>query len=583
MKIFTAPFRRCLLLVFALLPAYLAAQIPPSQPQFPLTPGVPIIVDFNQNRFQQETHFLTFLGSFIPESSVSETAYYNAIDPGKNKRTFTAWLKNAGFIKNESDWNSTGPQKIACNQPGCDYPAGTYGPGIVTTDAHAIVLNAADLGFVRNQFIRCVPSCSAPNPIIYTYLENYPVNAFAASEGGGSGFPIKTGYPRLSEATAAISSALNRPGPGSPAPAGCTKGDTFLGCSINRIADVAFEWAPPPSNPKSTSRYGTTWAFQFGKDTSGNIIETITSVPAIVGSEIPVFSDPTGSTTTIQATDPFPPNLDFRGFKEHPGVCFVCHGGEPRNLTSTGLYPQQGKVNGFRFLPLDLRNLLFTSDSGLGTPGAGDQPALPTSTAFTDRLNQEASIKLYNQAVLATVPRDFESDGTGALRQAHLREAIIGWYTDPGSPQFNRTTQNTEFLPVGWREPAHGGAAPAGSENLYKTVVSPSCRACHFNREVSLDFGTAANFKQNSDLRELALLPWCNSNTPHYSTDPKLRPMPLALLTYQRFWEAQAGPQSLPYPSPPLSLTVNGLGTADQLAVYFGYASGVAGYCATNP
>jgi hypothetical protein len=566
------------LLVFATVPAYLVAQVPPSQPPFPQTTGVPVVIDTNQNRFQQETHFLTFLGSFIPESNVTATAYYNAIDPGAKKRTFTQWLVNAGFIRQESDWNSTGPQLIACNLPGCDLPAGTYGPNIVNADAHAIVLNAADLGFVRNQFIRCVPSCTALNPIIYTYLENYPVNAFATSEvAGNSGFPIKSGYPKTSEATAAIASAINRPGPGSPAPAGCVTGDTFLHCSVARIADVAFEWAPPPGNATSKTRYGTTWAFQFGKDTSGNIIETITSVPGIVGSEIPVFSDPTGSTTTINSGDPFPPNLDFRGFKPPPGVCFTCHGGEPKNVTSTGLYPSQGKVSGFRFLPLDLRNLLFTSDTG------AEQPALPTSKAFTDRLNQEAAIKAYNIAVLATVPRDFEGDGTGAVRQAHLREAITGWYTDQGGPQFGRTTQNTEFLPVGWREPVHGGTAPPNSEYLYKAVVSPSCRACHFNREVSLDFGTAANFKQNSDLRELALKPWCNSNTPHYSTDPKLRPMPLALLTFQRFWEAQATDQSLPYPAPALPLTrPDGTRTADQLAGYFGY-TGVTGYCATNP
>jgi hypothetical protein len=579
MKIIHAHFRRCLLLVSALVPACLVAQVPPSQPPFPQTAGVPVVIDINQNRFQQETHFLTFLGSFIPESNVSEAAYYDAIDPAKAKRTFTAWLKNAGFIGQETDWNPTGPQLIACNLPGCDKPAGTYGPNIVNADAHVIVLNAADLGFVRNQFIRCVPSCTAANPIIYTYLENYPVNPFATSEvAGNSGFPIKSGYLHTSEATAAIASALNRPAPGSPAPAGCTNGDTFLGCGINRIADVAFEWAPPPgSSATSKTRYGTTWAFQFGKDpATGKIVETITSVAGIVGSEIPVFSDPTGSTTTIQATDPFPPNLDFRGFKEHPGVCFICHGGSPKNLTSLGQYPSQGKVNGFRFLPLDIRNLMFTSDLG------PDQPALPASQAFTDRFNQEAAIKAYNIAVLATVPKDLESDGTGAVRQAHLREAITGWYTDPGSPAFNRTTQNTEFLPVGWREPPLG-TAPAGSKNLYQQVVSPSCRSCHFNREVSLDFGTAANFKQNSDLRELALKPWCNSNTPHYSTDPKLRPMPLALLTFQRFWEAQVTPQQLPYPAnpnPPGPLTLSS--TADQLAIYFGYAN-VQGYCATNP
>jgi hypothetical protein len=82
---------------------------------------------------------------------------------------------------------------------------------IINADSHVIVLNASDLGFVRNQFIRCRPSCSALNPIIYTYLENYLVNPFAASGNGGSGFPIRTGYPTQDEAAAAINSAVSRP------------------------------------------------------------------------------------------------------------------------------------------------------------------------------------------------------------------------------------------------------------------------------------------------------------------------------------------------------------------------------------
>lgn len=65
---------------------------------------------------------------------------------------------------------------------------------------------------------------------------------------------------------------------------------------------------------------------------------------------------------TGTVTDPFPPNLDFIGNKQHTGVCFVCHGGQPQTLTSTGAYPNQGRVGGFRMLPLNVRNLLFTSD-----------------------------------------------------------------------------------------------------------------------------------------------------------------------------------------------------------------------------
>jgi hypothetical protein len=539
------------------------------------TPGVPNLFNTTESQYQQQTHFLVFTGKDTAgESVTTSTAYYNAIDPTSSKRNFTQWLKNAGFISDESQWNPSGPQIIACDlgpAAGCDQPAHNpdgslnYGPNIINTDSHAIVLNAADLGFVRNQFIRCVPSCSAKNPIIYTYLENYPVNPFAASGNGGSGFPIKTGYPTTAEASAAIQSALNRP---LGTLAGCNPAntDTVLVCSIQRIADVAFEWAPPPMNPTSSTRYGQTYAFLFNNDPVNGITETIgvppNSLP--VGKQTPNLATKTFNPPT-NVGDPFPPNLDFLGFKEHPGVCFICHGGNPKNLTSTGAYPLQGNVSGFRYLPLDIRNLLFSSDSG------GEQPALPASIAYTDRAHQEGQIMAYNLAVLQTVPSGAQKDAQGVTRVAHLREVISGWYAG------GRTTQDVDFLPVGWREPQDGGTAPAGSEHLYETALSPSCRSCHFNRELSLDFGTAANLMSyKSDVLQYVVLPLCHSNNPQ----PGFRPMPLAHLTYQRFWQANQTAQSLPYPNSSEEPQLTLFNTAEQIANYFGY-NGTAGYCAT--
>lgn len=183
---------------------------------------------------------------------------------------------------------------------------------------------------------------------------------------------------------------------------------------------------------------------------------------------------------TGTVTDPFPPNLDFIGNKQHTGVCFVCHGGQPQTLTSTGAYPNQGRVGGFRMLPLNVRNLLFTSDLG---------------AEITSRVSQELQPSAYNQAVLLTVNQTPDRDGTGAVREPYIAAVIKGWYAGfPGDQTTSSQTQNEDFIPPGWLEPQDGGTARPGSEHLYLTVISPSCRSCHFNPDLSHDFETAANF-----------------------------------------------------------------------------------------
>lgn len=452
----------------------------------------------------QQTNFLTFLGKFIPEDPGTARAYYNAIDPLGEKVTFTQWLVKAGFIGKESDWHPEGAQDIRTGQP-----AGVYGPNIINTDSHVIVINNADLGFVRNQFIRCEPSCTAKNPVIYTYLENYPVDI---KKDDGLPTVELDGFPTAAEAKAAIQDAFaNRQG---------------------RIADVAFEWAPPPDGSAPNRRYGQLYAYVFHKDsTTQEITETRDwfNDPTVLDGakfnargpeEFPPL-DP------IVAGEPFAPELDGLGFKQHPGVCFMCHGGSPQALSGTNEYPSQGRVSGFKFLPLDIPNLLFTSND----------PNDPLSRAA-----QEAQIKRYNQAVLIThgasppktaggawkVPKI--TDEQGVTRATHAVETILGWY---GGATMPNATQDTEFVPVGWREAANGGKAPAGSERLYLEAVAPACRSCHFQRGIDADFGTVASFDANkSDILELALKPECDAANP----PPGKRVMPAARRTYDLFW-----------------------------------------------
>ena len=255
-----------------------------------------------------------------------------------------------------------------------------------------------------------------------------------------------------------------------------------------------------------------------------NIKETIASPTAGASPNLH-----TGVLEPFNAGDPFAPNLDFIGNKQNPGVCLICHGGYPVNLNSAGAYPNQGNINGFRFLPLDIRNLIFSSDSG---PEA------------TSRANQEAQIKEYNRAVLNTVTSKAENDGAGATRVPVIRDVIQGWYAgSPGDTTMSAATQNADYVPPGWREPVHGGTSPPGSEVLYTDVVSLNCRSCHFNRELSLDLGTSAMFLANKgNVEDMVLLPLCQANNPPAGN----RPMPLAHLTFQRFWQANKTIETVP-------------------------------------
>ena len=168
-------------------------------------------------------------------------------------------------------------------------------------------------------------------------------------------------------------------------------------------------------------------------------------------------------------------------------------------------------------------------------------------------------MKKYNQAVLLTVDQSKEGDGTGAFRGPHLAEVIKGWYAGfAGDQNMTAPTQNEKFIPTGW----------VGHEDVYLNTVVTSCRSCHFNREISLDFGTYANFQQESDILQLTLLPTCYPG----EVDPNLRPMPAAHLTYLRYWSAQFDPNSnTPHQDLP-----------GYIARSFGFSS-TAGYCATGP
>jgi len=509
--------------------------------------------------------YLTF--SSHHETTATAKAYMQAIDPGATKVNFVDWLVNAGFISQASEWKPTG-QQVYTNVPG------DYGYGKVNAFAHMIILNAADLGFIRNQYIRCKPDCKTKGAKVYTYLENYGSTQFDSN-----------GVKQQNNA-AAVSIALERRDGAPP---------------TGRIADVAFEWAPASNGSSPTTNFGQLYAYVVQPrltniqcpaptaptgtpvlDVNGNpVVDELYTWPDNGGTD-QAFWDckfNTRSLTTqpteflnprpdqlVYSNDDFAPELDALGTKPMPGVCFICHGGDvPSNIQNTLFWPNSGKVTDFRFLPADGINAVF----------GADDTAAPLVTGATGanmtRAGQETELKKYNQAVAitqgATPPKNafFAADGTiaggnwtvpkarddqGVTRPSHGLEVIFGWYAGfPGDLSMSFPSQQDSFTPAGWPQ-----TGPANV--LYHKVVVPSCRSCHMNRELSLDFGTLNQFDNNKgNVEQLVFQPQCDSNM-NKVTGNKIV-MPLARVTWNRFWTGidqttniQFAPPGLPADDP---------------------------------
>lgn len=184
-------------------------------------------------------------------------------------------------------------------------------------------------------------------------------------------------------------------------------------------------------------------------------------------------------------------DLDGRGFKFQPGLCNICHGGRPSALVS-GIYPNDGDTKA-GFIPWDLNNLEFsTSDTSL------------------TRAVQENQFKRLNQGALATY------DSKDNRPQVEL---IEGWYGGSGLPS---SLFNGGFVPSGWRVPTVTNQV----QSLYTEVVAPSCRPCHNQRgtpeQSDIDFSSYTKFISYAQRIEALTY---NAGS-----------MPLALLTFDRFW-----------------------------------------------
>ena len=178
-------------------------------------------------------------------------------------------------------------------------------------------------------------------------------------------------------------------------------------------------------------------------------------------------------------------DLDGRGPKAVPGLCNVCHGGEPQDVVA-GVFPDDGNSGAF-FLPWNLNTFIFL-----------DQPG------FT-QADQEEQLREMNRLALGTVPQEnnFIQSDTGSYTGDALRELVEGWYGGPGLP---RSTFDGDFVPAGWIPEIEGGdeGVPYYARDLYLDVIEPNCSVCHLLRgtdhEDRVDFDSYEKFMEYKDL-----------------------------------------------------------------------------------
>lgn len=183
-------------------------------------------------------------------------------------------------------------------------------------------------------------------------------------------------------------------------------------------------------------------------------------------------------------------DLDQNGEKFVPGLCVVCHSGQP-------YAGQAGEEKmSARFIP-------FTLD---------------TDTSFVyepspwDKATQQPAFKLLNHGIFDPA----NPPGTAYPRKSSptIEALITGWYSGT-----NPNVQDEAYVLPNWRASPPGGPQDLKQVRLYRNVYQTSCRACHASQ-------TAIPFDNYSNLANY----YVEAVICHY------RYMPQAAETYKKFW-----------------------------------------------
>lgn len=157
-------------------------------------------------------------------------------------------------------------------------------------------------------------------------------------------------------------------------------------------------------------------------------------------------------------------DLDGRGVKHMPGMCWACHGGQTLPLDENGKF-QAISLRSAKFNLIDAALLEYSPQSGYQRP------------------QLEAGLRTLNQYVHESF-MDMRDNRPAATRGKWSADSAIALAEGRYGAGMNATVSDDTFVPEGWQEsdPANFPSRPlrpVGVSLLFKQVIEPHCLSCH--------------------------------------------------------------------------------------------------------
>ncbi len=220
-------------------------------------------------------------------------------------------------------------------------------------------------------------------------------------------------------------------------------------------------------------------------------------------------------------------DLDGRGVKHMPGMCWACHGGQTLPLNPDGSFPAQS-LRSAKLNLLDVSLFDYSARAGFR------------------RSDQESALRLLNQYVAESYAVMGARDINNAAINAGQWNSAFA--EDLYGGRYHGLTHDDTAVPPGWQEKA---GRPDGVAHLYKTVIEPHCIACHSLQGTSVGEGITVTV--GGEQVSLANAINFSSYEKFISFRERIIDyvyrrgiMPMSLRNFERFWrEPEQGPALL--------------------------------------